>query len=82
MGQNGKTRKPGAHHPIPNALFTVFGQGMPQVVLKCLTCATKQNQHMDELYKILVAGGLILALIVFAKVINKRHENKKKRKNR
>lgn len=37
---------------------------------------------MSDLTKILIAGGLILALVLFAKLVNKRHQNKKKRKNR
>jgi hypothetical protein len=34
---------------------------------------------MNDLTKILIAGGLILALVLFAKLINRNHKRKKRR---
>lgn len=36
---------------------------------------------MSDLTKILVAAGLIIALVLFAKIVNRKH-NKKKRRNK
>lgn len=35
---------------------------------------------MDNLTQIFIAGGLILALIVFARVVNKKHSGRRKRR--
>lgn len=35
---------------------------------------------MDLTTQLIIAGGLILALIVFARVVNRKHKRKKKHK--
>lgn len=35
---------------------------------------------MDRITQIAIAGGLILALIIFARVVNKKHRGKKRRR--
>ncbi len=35
---------------------------------------------MDNLTQIFIAGGLILALIIFARVVNKKHRGGRKRR--
>ncbi len=35
---------------------------------------------MDNLTQIFIAGGLILALIVFARVVNKKHPGRRRRR--
>lgn len=35
---------------------------------------------MDNLTQVFIAGGLILALIIFARVVNRKHRGKKKRR--
>lgn len=35
---------------------------------------------MPDIAKLAIAAGLIIALVLFAKLVNKRHNNKKKRK--